>query len=93
MSRLSYLLLHAGEDDPESRQVLDIVTKSGLADIIVPIHVNDEATKNWIQHNTMGVVVTELPAITIAQEGQRTQVYPGKAINTIIDQVRTLIMS
>lgn len=91
-TKIAFLLLHAGPNDPESVEVLDILVKSGNR-AIVPIEVSDAETLNLIQHNTMGVTVTELPSIVVAQEGLKTQIYPGKSINTVIDMVNAITMN
>lgn len=90
-SNIAFLLLLA-ENDEESAQVLDVLDKSGIRGI-TPIVISDRQSLNKIKYNTMGVQVTQLPSIIIAQNGLQTQVYPGSAINTVIDMVKSITMN
>lgn len=91
-NRIAVLLLHAGLSDPDSAEVLEILGKSGNQ-VIVPIEISDNSSLNLIQYNTMGITVTELPSIVIAQEGLPTQIYPGSSINSIIDLTNSIVMN
>ena len=84
MVKIAIILVHLGEEDVESKRVLDIIAASNVKGIS-KILATDPSTQNWLKHNSKGVVVTKFPSFLVAYEGRSTQVYSADEVNVVID--------
>jgi len=89
-SSIAFVVVHAGPNHPESKEVVDIVKKSGVTSISL-IEISDDKSKQLLLHNTKGIAITHLPSILVAQTGMQTLVYPGQAINQILEAIRGMV--
>lgn len=86
MSKLAFILIY--DNDTESKKILKVIKDSEVKGI-TEILVNDE-TRELLLDNTKGVIVKNFPSFLVAQEGETTQVYPGKDVNKIILMIKNL---
>lgn len=89
MSKIAIILVHLGEFDPESKDVLDAIAMSGVQGI-TKISADNDSIQGWLRNNTKGVVVTKYPSFLVAQEGKSTQIYGAAEVNEIIEMARKL---
>ncbi len=87
MVKISFILLHLGDEDEKSRQVINKIEQSGL-DGFTYIKVQRNKTKQWLNHNSKKIIVTKFPSFLIAQEDQPTQVFSAKEIDKVLDLLR-----
>ena len=89
MSQVAFIFVHNGSKDPESKNLLEQLKKSGTEGI-TKINANNPKIKQQLESNTKGIVVKKYPAFLVAQEGKTTQVYSGDEIGTVLEMVKKI---
>ena len=89
MSNIAVILVHMGENHPESKRILDIVNSSGLKGIS-KILANSPETQEWLCNNEKGIVIRNYPSFLVAQEGKNTQIYSSNDVNIILEMLKSI---
>ena len=89
MPRVAIILVHRGKGHKPSRQILEKIEKSGVKGI-TEIHVRSAKLREWLTHNSHKLEINDFPSFLLAQEGKRTEVYPGSEVETIIGMINEL---
>lgn len=92
MSKVAFVFLHLGKQHPPSKRIIDILEESQI-DGIVPIYAGSRNIKQWLTHNSQGIVVDKFPCFLVAGEGRKTRVYPGNKVKLIINMIQELLTS
>ncbi len=89
MVEIAIILVHLGDSDAKSVELLQTISKSGVKGI-TKINASHEDTQEWLKNNTKGVVVNSYPSFMVAEKGRSTQVYSAGEVYDIIDMARKL---
>ena len=92
-NHIAFLCLHAGINHKSSRDMLELIEKINLSNVIIPIQIDDNDTKHLIQYNTKGIQITKLPSFVIARNNQKTLVYYIEDIDEVIQIANDIYQS
>lgn len=85
-TRTSLILIHGGENHYPSRLALN-KWRSVPDYTLREIEVVDNRVKQWLRHNSQGIVVTEVPCILLCRADHQTMIYGINRLNDIIEQI------
>lgn len=80
-----FLCLHNGLDHKPSRNILELLNKVNLLNIIIPIQIDDDDTKFLIQNNTKNIYIEKLPAFIIVINTLSHYIYYDEDIDNVIE--------
>jgi len=89
MPRVAIILLHQGRNHTKSRLILERIEKSGVFGIS-EIYVKSVKFMKWLMNNDQKLEINTFPSFLVAQEGKRTESYPGNDVDIIISMVNEL---